>query len=221
MNGTGPSAHDTEADGRRVLRLQECFVTSAFAESCSRCGLISHPKSVRCVKLCSRRNSGIGLAVAQIPGGWARDTLLIGRRPDPVAAAAAQIGDAKAHGRAADVTTEEGYVTVLAAAREAGHGKSDIPAHYVTKLAPRPNSLHPGERSGTCGVRRWHCSLGDTALWCERLRAPDSRRGSPRVGRDDGRGSGGRCVKLSSPPLRGGRLVATLLCAATATGYDR
>jgi hypothetical protein len=45
-------------------------------------------------------------------------------------------------------------------------GKSRIPARYVTKSVPRPNSLHPGERSGTCGVRRWHRSLGDTAPWC-------------------------------------------------------
>jgi hypothetical protein len=61
--------------------------------------------------------------------------------------------------------------TIPAAAREARHavgapGKSDISAHYVTKSAPRPNSLHPDERSGTCAVQRWHCGLRDTAPWC-------------------------------------------------------
>jgi hypothetical protein len=43
---------------------------------------------------------------------------------------------------------------------------SDIPAYDVTKTPPRPNSLYPGERSGTCGARRWHCSLADTVPWC-------------------------------------------------------
>jgi hypothetical protein len=142
------------------------FAASAFAESYSRCGLISCPNSVRCVKLCPCRSSGIGLAVSQILGVRGARLLLIGRQPDPVAAAAARTGAAKVHGRAADVTTEEGFVTILAAARETEHGKSDIPANYVTKLAPRPNSLHLGDRSGTCAVRWWHCRLGDAAPWC-------------------------------------------------------
>src|SRR6266404_4915123 len=42
--------------------------------------------------------------------------------------------------------------------------ESAIPPHRVTKSASPPNSL--GERSGTCEVRWWLCSLGDTAPWC-------------------------------------------------------
>jgi hypothetical protein len=72
---------------------------------------------------------------------------------------------------AADVTTKEVYVTMPAAAREVRHAigacrNSDLSAHYVTMLAPRPNSLHLGERSGTCAVLWWHYSLRDTALSC-------------------------------------------------------
>jgi hypothetical protein len=72
----------------------------------------------------------------------------------------------------ADAALDAALATSIpGAAREARHavgarGKSDIPAHYVTKSAPRPNSLHPGERSGSCEVRRWLCGLGDTVQWC-------------------------------------------------------
>lgn len=79
MKRIGPTVHITPkligALSMRKKRMAVDLAASACAIICARCGRTRRPKSVRCVRLCSRRSSSppsssSSLCTARVNAGW-------------------------------------------------------------------------------------------------------------------------------------------------------